>query len=1352
MEIDGLSSDVHTDLSILAASGDGHSPSALARVLNRLDLHINVSDASFALTLPESDISLSDATFSLHMDHGISGTTLAGDARRALISTGGLHGAFDDLRFGLDKDGRVGLEAAQGTLENSEGRVDATLIIAAYQENSELSLSAHDVDLAAADLALKSPQVVARLRMEAGQPVDYTLSVDGLDAQVASYRASIPTTTISGLLDEGMGRHSLALASRSGEAFSVSLDTLGTLQAHTLGAHFTYDGSGPIWGEVTLQSVDWEQKVALEGLTLSLLSLDLESRDIKVNASGDLSLTLPHDFGVLEAPLSASLGYQIPEGAITATLEVETTQIASPFDLLLSYQGRDREAQLQADLSIREQASLSALYNRGGEESALIVNGRLTELRAQTFAPFVESRAQYLKPYLEEQTTLSGNISFNGQEGGGERSGRITTELALIDAAIGKTSIDAGMTILGSLEGEKLSVSSLTLATSGYRLAFTGETELNYWLPRGELSLYRTDDGQLLAKAEMVDRPPAGYEFSLRTILEPIITIDGEVGKRTSKTIAGEALLTFGDDHTPFTFDLATDTLALSVKQEEHLDLKASLAPPQSLEVRGSHFSLPGSTAAFSGTVNAFFSSLTDWSIDSSDLSLENITLKGHRYDLSSPFRARSNEISIPSFTIASDGVSHTGSLSYQGADLARLRSSSFLAPYTATLKLDDLLKISLSSSTSEIEVAALIADFPIGQLTDGGESLLSLSVVGTTDLASAVSLDGMVSYGDGHTGISTSFTLGERSFEFFDTRYTKGELSITADQLRFADGTLSIIANLDHIRHLSYKDQPSHISLAFTLPLPGVETFFELAKENIGLLDRRLEATLSLDDIVLLGEGGIADGTYALLWEEGMISAESELLSLAYDTTNAHISLRLLPEFGIGLNAHGSVGAADFGIVLTDLYLPLEMLNRTFLKPVFLFHSGIGEGEIFLGGSREAIRPYGQLNVDATEMFVFWLPDDLIHMKGASITIDGSRATTGRVPFFSTNTKTNKTVHGYGDLSAHFDGLSLLNYEIHANDLSDPVYVWIPMAGFEADFRGYAIGTFNLFGIGFQTWLDGDVTISDTTMTLGIKGLPDWYVPAYMTSTTFNVTTAKGVSFFYPNTPTPFIKATLTENQEFSFTYDHVTNEFEIDGVFAFRSGEIYYFQKNFFITEGSMVLHTDALSGEKAITPLINLRAKVTDFDSSGNRIDIFLVLRDSTLTALNPQFESIPAKEVNEIMEILGQSILPTGAYGEIGLYSVASLAAAATDVAERLGLLEVTQTALLTEAIRISLGLDMFSIRSNIVQNILFDALPITGLMGSLSPIARYLHNTSIFMGKYIGTNFFLQALVHLSRSI
>ncbi|WP_320130908.1 hypothetical protein [uncultured Sphaerochaeta sp.] len=180
----------------------------------------------------------------------------------------------------------------------------------------------------------------------------------------------------------------------------------------------------------------------------------------------------------------------------------------------------------------------------------------------------------------------------------------------------------------------------------------------------------------------------------------------------------------------------------------------------------------------------------------------------------------------------------------------------------------------------------------------------------------------------------------------------------------------------------------------------------------------------------------------------------------------------------------------------------------------------------------------------------------------------------------------------------------------------------------------------------------------------MGLKDLPSWYIAENNTSASFNITTGRNVSFFYPNYANPIIKATINENQKLSLFYDHTKDSFKVDGIFSFRSGEIYYFQKNFFITEGSLSLRTDALSGEKGILPKINLRAKMADFDKEGNRVDIYLVLRDSTLSNLNPTFESIPSKSINDILEILGQSILPTGAYGQVNLSSVASLAVAAT----------------------------------------------------------------------------------------
>ena len=56
----------------------------------------------------------------------------------------------------------------------------------------------------------------------------------------------------------------------------------------------------------------------------------------------------------------------------------------------------------------------------------------------------------------------------------------------------------------------------------------------------------------------------------------------------------------------------------------------------------------------------------------------------------------------------------------------------------------------------------------------------------------------------------------------------------------------------------------------------------------------------------------------------------------------------------------------------------------------------------------------------------------------------------------------------------------------------------------------------------------------------------------------------------------------------------------------------------------------------------------------------------------------------------------------------------------------------------------MGLDIFSARSNILSNIIIDALPgeLAG-RGDISLLARYLDGTSLFAGKYIGLDWFIK---------
>ena len=210
-------------------------------------------------------------------------------------------------------------------------------------------------------------------------------------------------------------------------------------------------------------------------------------------------------------------------------------------------------------------------------------------------------------------------------------------------------------------------------------------------------------------------------------------------------------------------------------------------------------------------------------------------------------------------------------------------------------------------------------------------------------------------------------------------------------------------------------------------------------------------------------------------------------------------------------------------------------------------------------------------------------------------------------------------------------------------------------------------------------------------------------------------------------------MRATLADDQMVDIKVVIPSMATTFSGELGLRSGEIYYIQKNFYVTEGSLKFPPIGSTFIEGGMPLLNLRARLREFDSEGNRVDIYLVLQDSAFDNLNPRFESIPMLSTNEILELLGQSIVASPTVGESGLQSVVTIASAATDVFSRLGLLQGTTISLgFTKVIRESLGLDVFTIRTNLLQNILLEALPGLSADSFLSPIARYLDNTTMYM--------------------
>ncbi len=1235
-------------------------------------------------------------------------------------------------------------------------------------QNLGISLSLVQLDANFSSYAVRIPTLSASLSLMNGKMGEANVSFDQLDAKEGRFALMVPTTTLSARWQDG--NPSFALVTRAGHPLEFSYGGTAKTQMRDLVANVWYQDSEQVRGQLSLGSITFMQddleakveEVIFEGDAI-LQKGKLSSVEASLRADGQLQLDSEQIN--LASNLEALVSYQVDTASLSLSVllpDLASSFTTKPISSRFSYQQNKEGSQLQAELAYLSQLSFRAIYDipQTGEGS-LYVSSRFDGFTLSMLSPLFSRYAPFLQPYYQDSTKLIGNLSFQSTSGGGSVlpfDGRAAIDLALLSAKVGKLEVDAGFTFLSDIKADAVLVEAMTLAVNDYRLVFSGQTELNHWLPRGRLELYRVEDGQLLGSTTFFDQPPASYRFQASTPLEPSFQIEGVISRASRELLNAEGSITLFSSLYPFSLSFNTSNLQFILTQEDRLRLAGNLAPPISATLSANGFALPNrgffANAKLSGNLDLDFFSLLDFSVESDALQLSDVSFQGRTYTLETPVKATNNSLLMEDMLLMDGDKTFLSRLSYTGSDFVSLYATSLFTPFDASFVLkaeeEEKIALALMGSSDRLSGTAALSALPLDRFVPASsELLIDLTALGYTDRKTQLGLDGMITLTQGEASFVSKFSADPQQLRFFSSRFSQPDFTYTGDALQIRQGEATSTGTFEHIRHLSYKDQLSTLGYELAIDLGTMQSIFELPKALEPILAGQMQAKLSVHDIQIYGEKGFSDGSYEVNLADSVIRVEGEHLDLDYDLASQSLDVLLRPSFGIGFAAKGSLAPDDFGLSISSIHFPLALINRTFLKPIFKFLDGTVNGELMVGGSAEAIRLYGQLSVDSSRMELFWLPQDIITMKNMTVTLDGNRGVSPRVPFFSTNKVTGKTVQGFGKVGASFDGLRLENYEIHAESGDEMLYVWIPMQGFDADIRTYAGGTFNLFGIGFETWLDGQVVIQDTTMSLGIKDLPFWYVANNLTTTDFDLVTGKNVTFFYPNTPNPFIKATITENQKISFAYDHITDAFQIDGNFSFRSGEIYYFQKNFFITEGSLSLHTDALSGQSQIQPIINLRAKLTDFDTEGNRVDIFLVLRESSLTNLNPQFESIPSKDVNEILEILGQSILPTGAYGQVNLYSVASLAAAATDVAERLGYLDASQTTQLTESIRISLGLDMFSLRSNILQNILFDALPGNTLGGVLSPLARYLNNTSIFMGKYVGRQFFLQALLHLS---
>lgn len=239
-----------------------------------------------------------------------------------------------------------------------------------------------------------------------------------------------------------------------------------------------------------------------------------------------------------------------------------------------------------------------------------------------------------------------------------------------------------------------------------------------------------------------------------------------------------------------------------------------------------------------------------------------------------------------------------------------------------------------------------------------------------------------------------------------------------------------------------------------------------------------------------------------------------------------------------------------------------------------------------------------------------------------------------------------------------------------------------------------------------------------------------------YNVNVDLDVYMGQKVEFHWPSGTFPILRGLLQADEPLHFAADTGAGTYSFKGKAALKGGEFFYFKRNFYLRQGNIVFDET----QDHFDPRITLRAEVRERDEDGNAVRIIMTVDDDPLSSFNPQFSSDPLRSQFEIMEILGQ-IASADTSSENALRD---LAVTGTDLLTQMGVFRNAEN-----LIRDTLHLDIFSLRTLALQNVVFGNSVQSVDSSSRWTAGNFLDNTTVYMGKYFGSALYVDALLHFS---
>lgn len=248
-----------------------------------------------------------------------------------------------------------------------------------------------------------------------------------------------------------------------------------------------------------------------------------------------------------------------------------------------------------------------------------------------------------------------------------------------------------------------------------------------------------------------------------------------------------------------------------------------------------------------------------------------------------------------------------------------------------------------------------------------------------------------------------------------------------------------------------------------------------------------------------------------------------------------------------------------------------------------------------------------------------------------------------------------------------------------------------------------------------------------------------------------FRVTLGSAVEFLWPNLATPLLRANPEMGTVVYISMDSRAGQYSVNSDVRIRSGELYYFDRSFHIRQGNIVFREN----ETNFDPKFSARAEIRDRSDTG-QVTISMIVENQSLHDFVPRFESSPSLTQLELYSILGHNVNIHSDENADIRFLINSTAEIITQVVATSDIF--TQFVFFRQferQVRNLLGLDMFTIRSRFLQNAF-----VTGATGGFAQtfeenedirgnrVGNYFDNTTVFIGKYIGQDMFIQGMLRM----